>query len=477
MGKYKRLGKNIFFVFIGNAGAKLLNLFLLPFYTRWLSVEDYGITDMLNVYVMLLTGLVTASIAEAVFVFPKSSSRNDQKSYFSSGLFIALVFLLAAAILFMLIKFLLLRNNLESIFTDFTLEIYILLLVNFLQSYFQQFCRGIDKMKVYSSTGVVLTVSTAIYSFFFIPTFGVNGFVWAMILASLTAAIYSFFASGAYSYLVFDAINKEKYLEMLKYSLPLMPNAIMWWFIGYLNRPLIESYSGLNSVGLLSVANKFPSAITMLFAVFFYSWQISVIEEFGKQGYKQFYNKVLNLLILGLSLGSILLAICSKLIISLVTTEEFHGAWVYVPVLALAPLLHAISSYSSANFTASRQTKYTFYSSMIGALASIVFNFSLIPTFGLWGAVIAIVMAHLTMSIARVSYAWRYVKVTNLPLLLLTLVLTVSICFSISFIGESGLKFMLVLIFSVALFSFNYPFLKQLYLESKLAYGDYSRRS
>ena len=51
MNKYKRLGKNTFLVFIGNTGSKLIALVMLPFYTSWLSVEDYGVTDIINVYV------------------------------------------------------------------------------------------------------------------------------------------------------------------------------------------------------------------------------------------------------------------------------------------------------------------------------------------------------------------------------------------------------------------------------------------
>lgn len=47
MNKYKRLGKNTLLVFIGNAGSKLIGLVMLPFYTSWLSVEDYGVTDII----------------------------------------------------------------------------------------------------------------------------------------------------------------------------------------------------------------------------------------------------------------------------------------------------------------------------------------------------------------------------------------------------------------------------------------------
>ena len=58
MGKYSRLGKNILLVFIGNVGSKLIGLLMLPFYTRWLSVEDYGVTDVISVYVSFFLGIV-----------------------------------------------------------------------------------------------------------------------------------------------------------------------------------------------------------------------------------------------------------------------------------------------------------------------------------------------------------------------------------------------------------------------------------
>ncbi len=97
MGKYSRLGKNTLLVFIGNAGAKLIGLLMLPFYTRWLSVEDYGTTDIITVYVTFLMYIVTCSLAEEIFIFPKGAKREKQKSYFSSGVaFLCFSFCLTA---------------------------------------------------------------------------------------------------------------------------------------------------------------------------------------------------------------------------------------------------------------------------------------------------------------------------------------------------------------------------------------------
>lgn len=65
MGRYSRLGKNTVLVFIGNTDLKLIGLLMLPFYTRCLSVEDYGITDIINVYVIFLLSVVLCCIAES----------------------------------------------------------------------------------------------------------------------------------------------------------------------------------------------------------------------------------------------------------------------------------------------------------------------------------------------------------------------------------------------------------------------------
>ena len=118
---------------------------------------------------------------------------------------------------------------------------------------------------------------------------------------------------------------------------------------------------------------------------------------------------------------SILLTFSAKFIVSLVTTTDFHKAWIYIPILVLAPLFQAISSFSSVNFSASKQTKYIFYASMFGAVVSIGLNFTLIPSFGIWGAVYAIVGAYISMTMARVYYAWKYVHITDVKERLITL--------------------------------------------------------
>jgi O-antigen/teichoic acid export membrane protein len=414
MDKYRRLAKNTFLVFIGNFGSKLISVFMLPFYTTWLSLEAYGELDMINVYVSLLLGFVTFSIAESIFVFPKDQPFEKQKQYFSSGIFISSISLIITGIIFKLIHLYFIGKGLQNVFLDHIWSIYFILLSSFFCAYFQQFARSIDKMKIYTTTGVVVTFVIASTSYFFIKYFGLDGYVYSMILANIIGAIYCFVFSKAYLYLSLFHVKKIVYLEMLKYSIPLIPNRLMWWFIGYFNRPFLEKSVGLDSIGLIAVANKYPSMVVMVFGIFFNSWQISVLEEFKDKNYNLFYNKVFKLLIAFICFLSMTLSMFSKEIVELTTGKDFHGAWIYIPILTIAPIFQAISSFSSVNFIASKDSKYIFYGSLVGAIASIITNVIFIPIYGVWGAVISIIASQICMAIARVFYSLKYVKISNI---------------------------------------------------------------
>lgn len=52
---------------------------------------------------------------------------------------------------------------------------------------------------------------------------------------------------------------------MLKYSIPTIPNVLMWWVLGSLNRPILEGTVGLSGIGILAVAQRFPNAASLVF--------------------------------------------------------------------------------------------------------------------------------------------------------------------------------------------------------------------
>src|SRR5690606_39636936 len=66
-----------------------------------------------------------------------------------------------------------------------------------------------------------------------------------------------------------------------------------------------------------------------------------------------------------------------------------------------------------SNFSAIKQSKYYFYSSLWGALGSILFNFLLIPIYGLQGAAMSVVLSYAVMAISRIKYSWQFVQIRS----------------------------------------------------------------
>lgn len=417
--KYKKLGKNSLYVFIGNIGGKIIALLMLPFYTRWLSIADYGAIDMITGYSIPLCDIITCCICQAIFIFPKKGNIEEKKGYFSSGLSFSIIsIILFFNVLKSIIYFTIPHNNLLN--QHFNV-IAIIAISSFFQNYSQNFIRSIDNMKVYSLIGIIYTSVTALLSFLLMPHWGIMGYVAALTFASITATLYSVIRAQLYKYFSINNIKWFYYKEMLSYSTPLILNIIISFITSFINRPIMEQYQGLEVVGAFAVANKFPSIISTLIPVFCLAWQISVIEEFGKKEYAVFYNKTFRFLSLILICGSIILIPFSKVLIGIFASDKYADTWIYVPILTIATYFSFIGFYTGTNFTATKQSKYFLYSGIITTIASVVYNLLLIPNYGIWGCCISILLSQVTFAISRYCYSKKFVSLNHITYYVLML--------------------------------------------------------
>lgn len=426
--KYKRLLGNTVWTLAGNTGSKILAFLLLPFYTRWLGTDGYGLSDLIYTYSSLMLGVITLCTADGIFVFVKNKEKKEQQDYFTSTILFTIgMFIVWGGILGVL-DLMARECSMNNTFTHYSWFIFFLVFTTFLQNYTQQFILSIDKIKIYSFTGMVLCLTTFLLSWLLIPIKGVAGYIYSIVFANLITALYSFIVSKSYRYINVQGCDYKKVKELLKYSIPLIPNTIMWWLVGTLNRPLMESYLGLSGVGIYAVANKFPSIITMIFALFSVSWNISVFEEYHKPGYESYYTKIFKMFFLGLSILSILLMLISPLLISVFASPEFYEAWKYMVVLILGAFFSCMSAFWGTTFSVVKESKYLFYSSIWGALISIVLNILMIPTLGLYGACISVVSSFFVMALSRYFYNKKFVAVSLLKDIIIHSTFLIVIC-------------------------------------------------
>ena len=406
--RYTRLLKNTGIVFVGNVGSKLLLFLMFPFYTRHLSPSEYGISDLIVAYSSMILGIVTCQIQDAVFVFPKGESKDRQFSYFTSGL----IFLCGAyAILVCLALLLKVALPSGSFIRDYCgLMAAYLILAGFSQ-YFQQFCRAIDCMYSYAFSGLGLTVIVVGLSLWLIPRFPSGrmlvvvqclGFVGGCVIAVASARLWK--------YLRFRRVAWDDLVTLLKYALPLVPTAVMWWMLSSLNRPFLERYCSLAAVGLYAAALKLPSLFNVAWGVIGNAWQVSVLEEYRKTNFARYFWSFFAYLALGVLAVVIVLSFVSPFVMRYLVSVEFYSVHRYVPVLSVGAGLSMLAGVFGALFAASKQSRYFLYSSLWAVGSIIALNFLLIPKFGIWGAASANMLAMGIELAVRVYYGCQILR-------------------------------------------------------------------
>ena len=174
----------------------------------------------------------------------------------------------------------------------------------------------------------------------------------------------------------------------------------------------MEHYLSYDAIGIYSLANRFPSVITMLFGIFAMSWNISIFEEYKKEGFEKFYKDIFKIMFICISICSLFVILFSDVIVSIFAPAEFQAASDYMKIMIVATVLSCISSFCGGIFSVVKQSKYFFYSSVFGALTAIALNFVLIPIFGLWGSVGSVFISFGVIAFSRYRFSKQFVRIS-----------------------------------------------------------------
>lgn len=392
----KELMKNTIIIALGKFSTQVISYLLLPLYTSVLTTSEYGIYDFLVTACIFIVPFITLLMEESMFRFliDEETDSGKKKVMSNACVYSILSMIVWCSILFIILS--IFKYKYTLVFILYIISCIFITLTN-------SITRGLSKLKLYSLSNFVLSAITIILNVLFIAyfKFGVNGLLYSTIIANTITSFFIFFKLKIYSYIKFKLVNKNKLIEMVKYSYPLVPNSIGWSIINISDRIIITIFLGSSSNGIYAMANKFPNIMNTFSGFFFTAFKENASKVIKKKDYEDYYNNVHNLITNSFISISLLLITIIPFIFNIFINKSFNEAYMYIPILVIALFYGNMSGFYGSLFVAFKETKLIGKSTIIGAILNIVINILLIKFIGIYAAVISTLASNYIVNFYR----------------------------------------------------------------------------
>lgn len=402
MNQKKQLLKNTVIIAIGKLSTQVISFLLLPLYTSKLSPAEYGTYDFLVTLSTFLLPIITMLMEESMFRFLidaddlKSKKRVITATIAYTAIGTALFTLIAGIVMGIL------QYEYAVIFILFIISNIILGLSNAL-------ARGTGKIKLYSLSNFILGASTIVLNIVFIVSFklGVNGLLWSNTIANTATAVIILMKLHLPQFVSKKDFNKATLKEMLRYSMPLVPNNLSWIIISLSDRLMLTGMVGSDANGLYSIANKFPNIIYTCYGFFSTAWKESAAKILKEDNKAEYYNSIykdIKFFLKAIVLG--LIAIM-PFAFPLLVDASYNEAYVYIPILVISIYYTNMSNFYGGIFTAYKNTKIMGSTTVVAAILNVVLNFIFIPKYGIWAASLSTLLSNV------IVFAYRRYKLRD----------------------------------------------------------------
>lgn len=408
MNRKRELAKNTLIIFIGKICTQFLSFFLLPLYTTLLNSSEYGIIDLIITYISLFVPLITLQIEQALFryLIDVRENKKEQKQIFSNIIFIVIVQVLIFLVIFLII----------NLFINIKYKYYIIInvIVTIFSSLFLQAARGLGDNISYSVGSVISGGLTIILNVIFlvILNMGASSILLSSILANIFCAIFILFKDKLYKLISRKNIDKIQIRNLLKYSIPLVPNGIIWWIINVSDRTIISIFIGVAQNGIYAVSNKFSGALINLYNIFNISWTESAVLHLKDKDSTEFISSTIKEMFNIFSSICLIIIAYMPFVFPIIINNNYSEAYLYIPPLIIGTLFNIIVGLVSVVYVAKKLTKKITTTSLISGILNILINLVLIKHIGVWAASISTIIAFASMAIYRYFDVQKYIKIS-----------------------------------------------------------------
>ncbi|MEQ3458730.1 oligosaccharide flippase family protein [Enterococcus cecorum] len=397
MSRERNLVKNTAILAIGQLSSKVFTFLLLPVYTSLLTPNDFGKIDAVQTVISLLLYFVTLQIENAIFRFliEYRNKENIQISYVTSASVVLLVMVGISITLIILLNYIFMFPYIKLIIA--------LILIQSLYLFISNLARGLGKNVDYSIASFLITVSSLISNILMIVIFkyGAVSILLSIVISNLIGFIYLFYRVKIWKLIKFENIDIIKINEMLRYSLPLIPNAISWWIANMSDRLIVIYFLGTMYNGIYAAANKIPTIYTTIFVVFNTAWAESVSLAINDSDRNNYIESMMNNSFKLFSFINMGIILCVSIFFDYLIGNQYSEAYNQIFILLLAIFVNSLCSLLGGILGGLKNTYVIGWTTVIGAIINAIINIIFIKIIGLYAASISTLISYIIIYLFR----------------------------------------------------------------------------
>jgi O-antigen/teichoic acid export membrane protein len=400
---------------IGIVASKVVSLIMLPFYTRYLTPADYGVMQLVEMTIDVVSILAGTQIAQGIFrYYHKAESRAERESVLSTAFFLLTGCFGLASMLTILVAPALCRLVFGTY--RYTLLVRLAAGTMFVQSLAMvpfAFLRLRERSSLFTVLSVgklVLQVSMNI-AFLAVLGLGLRGVFFSTLVANTLLGV------ALMVYLVLRIpmrVSKPVVRSLVRYGLPLVGTEFATFFSTFGDRYFLRVFGGETAVGIYGLAYQFGFILgTVGFTPFALMWEplrfrIAKSEDRDRQYSQAFVH--MNLILITAALG-ILLYVDD--FIRIMSSAAFHDSSPLVPIILLAYIIQSWASFHETGILVRERTEFITLANVLAALAALAGYLLFIPRGLAYGAAWATVFsfavrAGVTFAISQKLWPIRY---------------------------------------------------------------------
>ena len=223
--------------------------------------------------------------------------------------------------------------------------------------------------------------------------------------------IYLFVSLKAYTYFDFSLFNRNTVHEVLKYSIPLIPNQISGWVLTASDRTLVSFFLGVASNGLYAIAYKFSGLVATFYGFFNMAWVETVSLHFDENDRDEYLSKTIQAVLGLFASGCLGIIAIMPFAFPIMINTKFGEAYYQIPILLVAVVFQILVGLLSAIYLAEKKSMVIAKTTILGAGINFVVDLALISQIGIYAASLSTLISYAAVALYRVYDVKKFVVI------------------------------------------------------------------